>query len=483
MLISYKGVNMKNILVVGASGYVGSQLVPVLAQQGYRVTATGRDIAVLQKRHWSNLDNVTIVELDLSVRSDFSPILNNIDVVYFLVHGMMHGHDFVDVELNNAKNFNEQLNNSSVQQVIYLGSLQPTSGQSEHFIARKETGNILRKSKAVVTELRAGIIVGPGSAAFEVMRDFVYHLPIIITPKWMTSHNSPIALENLLYYLTELLKFSPKTHQIFDIAGPELLTYKQQMQIIGKLAGKKVRILPLSILTPKMAAHWFKVITSVPTNIAKALVGGLSYDLTANGADIQALIPQQLISFEQAVANTLEREKDIIDTMIWGFDKDALSRWKPGYGYYPKEAGYKLKTTVSSEQLWEKIQLIGTEEGYFFANILWRIREWIDYFVGGNSLQRYRCDPKKLSLGDRVDSWKVISIEENEFLSLLFGMKAPGLGRLEFTIIDKGDYRELDIRAWWHPAGLWGLLYWFAMMPAHLFIFKGMTKAIVKKCK
>ena len=473
---------VKNILVLGASGYVGSQLVPLLAQKGYNVTATGRDLKSLQKCTWSRLDNVNIVQLDLSISCDLSLILKNVDVVFFLVHGMSHGDDFVDIELYNAQNISDKLKKSQVKQIIYLGSLQPISGHSKHFIARKKTGDILRESNVIVTELRAGIIVGPGSAAFEVMRDFVYHLPIILTPKWMTSRNSPIALENLLYYLVELLKFSPETHQIFDIAGPELLTYKKQMQIIGRLAGKKVRIIPLAFLTPKMAAYWFKIITSVPTNIAKALVGGLQYDLTADGKKIQALIPQKLLSFEQAVAKTLSNEIDIIDSVIWGFDADALSRWQPGYSYYPKQAGYTLKTTVSAQSLWQQIQLIGTQEGYFFANILWRIREGIDHLVGGNSLRRYRRDPNTLALGDRIDSWKVIAINENTFLSLLFGMKAPGLGRLEFNIVDKGTYRELDIRAWWHPAGLWGLLYWFAMMPAHLFIFKGMTKAIVKKC-
>lgn len=474
---------IKNILVVGASGYVGSQLVPLLAQQGHNVTATGRDLKILEKRAWSKLDNIKIVQLNLNIDTDLSLILQNIDVVYFLVHGMSHGHDFVNFELNIAKNFTEYLKQSQVKQLIYLGSLQPTVSNSKHFIARKKTGDILRSSNVIVTELRAGIIVGPGSAAFEVMHDFVFHLPVMITPKWIDSHNSPIALENLLYYLLELLKFTPKVHQIMDVAGPELITYKQQMQIIAKLMGKKARIIPLSILTPRLASYWFKIITSVPTNIAKALVGGLQHDLTANGKDIQALIPQSLLTFEQAVAKTLKQEIDIIDSEVWGFDRDALARWRPGYGYYPKQAGYTLKTDLSAEALWQQIQLIGTEQGYFFANILWRIREWMDHVVGGDALRRYRRHPNKLALGDRIDSWKVIGLKDNESLSLLLGMKAPGLGRLEFNIEDKGTHRVLDIRAWWHPAGFSGLLYWFAMMPPHLFIFNGMAKAIVKKCK
>jgi uncharacterized protein YbjT (DUF2867 family) len=474
---------IKNILVVGASGYVGSQLVPLLAQQGHNVTATGRDRKLLEKRAWSKFDNIQIVQLNLSNDTNLSLILKDIDVVYFLVHGMSHGHDFVNVELNIAKNFTAYLKQSQVKQLIYLGSLQPSVEHSEHFIARKKTGDILRSSNVIVTELRAGIIVGPGSAAFEVMRDFVFHLPVLITPKWIDSHNSPIALENLLYYLIELLKFTPDAHKIMDVAGPELITYKKQMQIIAGLTGKKVHIIPLSILTPKLASYWFKIITSVPTNIAKALVGGLQYDLTANGKDIQSLIPQALLSFEQAVDKTLKREIDVIDSEVWGFDRDALSRWRPGYGYYPKQAGYTLKTDLSAESLWQQIQLIGTEQGYFFANILWRIREWMDHVVGGDALLRYRRHPDKLALGDRIDSWKVIGLKDNESLSLLLGMKAPGLGRLEFNIEDKGEYRVLDIRAWWHPAGFSGLLYWFVMMPPHLFIFNGMAKAIVKKCK
>ncbi|MFQ3176866.1 MAG: hypothetical protein ACJAYB_002137 [Psychromonas sp.] len=473
----------KNILVVGASGYVGSQLVVALAQQGYHVTATARDLAVLAKQSWSRRANIKIVTLDLTLNTDLSHILQDIDVVFYLVHSMNYGPNFVDIELSNAKNFSEQLKTSQVKQLVYLGSLQPASSDSKHFVARKKTGDILRESNVIVTELRAGIIVGAGSAVFEVMRDVVYHLPVMIMPKCINSHNSPIALKNLLYYLLALLKLPATAHKIFDVAGPELITYQKQLQIIANLMGKKVHIIPLSILTPKVAALGFKIITSVPTNIAKALVEGMCYDLTADGSDIQFLIPQPLLSYEQAVAQTLANEQEIINSDTWGFDPDALSYWQPGYAYYPKQAGHCLKTDASAECLWQQIQLIGTQKGYFYANYLWRIREGIDHLAGGNSLTRYRSHPDKIALGDRIDSWKVIGLKENQFLSLLMGMKAPGLGRLEFNIVDKGAYRELDIRAWWHPAGFSGLLYWFALMPAHLFIFKGMTKAIVKKSK
>ena len=474
---------IKTILVVGASGYVGSHLVPELANSGYQVKATGRNLNLLQKRGWDAIPNIELIELDLNKSSGLDKLLAGIDAVFFLVHGMNHGHDFIDIELDAARNFSQALKASSVQRVIYLGALQAEKENSKHLQARKMTGEILRESDIPVTELRAGIIVGPGSAAFEVMRDFVYHLPIIVTPKWVKSRTSPIALRNLLHYLLELLHYTPCRHQIMDVAGPEMLSYETQMRKLGEHAGKKVRVFALPLLTPSMAACWLKIITSVPSNIARALVGGLGFDLPANGTAIQSLIPQYLLSYDEAVEECLSHENEVVRSEIWGFDPDALARWQAGYGYYPKQAGYSLKTDATSEQLWHQIQLIGGKEGYFYANFLWRIREWMDHLIGGEALTRYRRDPQELKLGDKVDSWKVINITPNRFLSLLFGMKAPGLGRLEFTIDDKGDYREVDIRAWWHPAGFSGLLYWFAMMPAHLFIFRGMAHALVKRCK
>ncbi|PSV47574.1 DUF2867 domain-containing protein [Photobacterium indicum] len=474
---------IKTILVVGASGYVGSHLVPELVNSGYKVKATGRSLKLLKKRGWGAIPNIELHELDLSKDTDLKPLLEGVDAVFFLVHGMNHGHDFIDIELGAARHFSQGLKLSNVKRVIYLGALQSDSSDSKHLLARKMTGEILRESAIPVTELRAGIVIGPGSAAFEVMRDFVYHLPIMLTPKWVKSRNSPIALHNLLHYLLELLKFEPTRHQIMDVAGPEPLTYEAQMRSLGKLMGKNIHVVPLSFLTPTMAAYWLKIITSVPTNIAKALIGGLRFDLPADGTAIQSLIPQHLLPYDEAVKEALRQETEVVRSEIWGFDPDALARWQTGYGYYPKQAGYTLKTDASAEDLWRQVQLVGGKEGYFFANSLWQIREWMDFAIGGDALKRYRRDPNTLEQGDKIDSWKVIKLVPNKFLSLLFGMKAPGLGRLEFTIEDKGDHREIDIRAWWHPEGFSGLLYWFAMMPAHLFIFRGMTYALVKRCK
>lgn len=473
----------KTILVVGASGYVGSHLVPELLNQGHHVKATGRNLQLLRKRGWNDLDNLELIYLDLNDGSDLTDLFHDVDIVFFLVHGMNHGHDFIDFELDCARHFSQYLEHSQVEQVIYLGALQSEDAASTHLLARKETGNILRNSGKTIVELRAGIIIGPGSAAFEVMRDFVSHLPVMLTPQWVSSRNSPIALRNLLFYLTDLTKKNNNENLIFDVAGPEQLTYRDQMVRLGTLLNKKIRVIPLKFLSPAMAAYWLRFITSVPTNIARALINGLQYDLPADGSKLQQYIPQVLISYDDAVSEALEMNDEIIDSEIWGFDPDALSRWQSNYGYYPKQAGYTLKTDASAEDLWRQVQLVGGKEGYFFANSLWRIREWMDSMIGGNALERYRRDPQHLQLGDRIDSWKVISLEENHFLSLLFGMKAPGLGRLEFTINDHGDHRSVDIRAWWHPKGFKGLLYWFAMMPAHLFIFRGMTLQLVKRCK
>ncbi|MCW8334423.1 DUF2867 domain-containing protein [Vibrio paucivorans] len=472
---------MKNVLVLGASGYVGSQLLPQFLDQGYNVTASARHIDYLKARTTPH-PNLKFKYLDLADTNETSALLPQFDLVYFLVHGMAEGHDFIDYEISLAHNVKNALKGSPVQHVIYLSAIQPNNGSSPHLQARKQTGDVLRSSGVPITEIRAGVIVGPGSAAFEIMRDFVYNLPILIAPKWVDSRANPIALKNLNHYLIQLAKHSPTDSNIFEAGGPDTLTYREQFSIIAKAANKPLRLWSTPLMTPNIASYWLGVVTSVPSNIGRALLAGLTHDYVANASPLQSKFPQSLVSFEQMVQESLESEGTFIRSNVWGYDPTALERWQAGFGYYPKQAGASIKTSLPASVLWKVARKLGSrEEGYFFANILWRTREWLDIFFGGKRPIRRSPPGPELQVGDFIDSWKVIRREPNQFLSLLFGMKGPGLGRLEVTIRDLGDERELNVTAWWHPKGFLGLLYWFAMMPAHLFIFFGMVRAIVKK--
>ncbi|MGO1298862.1 MAG: DUF2867 domain-containing protein [Vibrio sp.] len=474
---------MTDIIVLGSSGYIGSQLVPLLLSQGHTVTATARHRETLEKRFPAH-PNLTLNTLDLADSEAVNTLLPHFDTVFFLVHGMSHGDYFVDYELSLASNVSHALHGSKVKHVIYLSALQPENGSSEHVTARKKTGEILRASGVAISELRAGIIIGPGSAAFEIMRDFVYNLPVLITPKWVDAKANPIALDNLNHYLLSLVIEPPSEHQTLEVGGPNVLTYREQFKILSRLANKPYRLWSTSLLTPAMASHWLTLITSVPAPIGKALLGGLAHDFIANSTPIATRFPQHLLTYEEAVSAAIEQDGDFIRSKVWGYDPVALHRWHPGFGYYAKQAGATISTDVSAQALWQVIQQTGSrQQGYFYANPLWRLREWLDIFVGaGRPIRRSPPGPE-LQVGDYIDSWKVIRSEPNQFLSLLFGLRAPGLGRLEFTIREDSGQRKLDIRAWWHPKGCRGLLYWFAMMPAHLFIFRGMVRVIEKKAR
>lgn len=473
----------KQILVLGSSGYVGSQLVPLLLELGHHVTAASRNIDYLTARVQPH-ENLSIEYLDLIDKDETIRVVKNHDLVFFLVHGMAHGHDFLDYELSLAINFKEALLLSEVKHVVYLSAIQPQTGNSEHLHARMKTGEIIREASIPVTEFRAGVIIGPGSAAFEIMKDFTYNLPILIAPKWVDSKANPIALSNLNHYLLAQLNEQPTEHLYYEVGGPDILSYREQFAVICDAINRPLRLWSTSLLTPKMASYWLGMVTSVPSNIGRALLAGLEHDYVADSQKIRTKYPQPLIRYRDAVFNAVKSEGEFVRSNIWGYDPAALQRWQPGYGYYPKNAGASIKTEQTSQDLWRVIEKLGSKkEGYFFANALWRTREWLDIFVGGGLPKRKAPSGPNLKVGDSIDSWKVIRCDENRFLSLLFGMKAPGLGRLECTITDHGDYRELDVRAWWHPEGFKGLLYWFAMMPAHLFIFKGMVKAIVKKSR
>ncbi|OEE65907.1 NAD(P)-dependent oxidoreductase [Enterovibrio norvegicus FF-33] len=469
------------ILVLGATGYIGRHLVSALLSQQYPVVATSRDLSSLQNIPWSGHPNLELHQVDLHDSGDLSSVLSDVSTVFYLVHGMASGSDFYQYELDMAHHMSRAVSKSDVERVIYLGATQPDNVSSSHLAARKATGNILRDSGKQVIELRAGIIIGSGSAAFEVMRDIVSHLPVVTAPASIRSASCPIALETMIGYLTKLVSLPVDGSPTFDARGPETISYEDQMRRFARIINKRVAIFKVPLLTPRIATHWLSLVTTVPKPIAQSLIQGLEYDLVPTGEDISSLIPSPQISFERAVESALAEESDVVRNDLWGFDPDAVARWHKGYGYYPKQAGFTVDTDASAHTLWQKICNVGGDEGYFFGDALWTLRAYMDAAIGGDALKKRRPDGETLKTGDYIDSWKVIKCEENRHLSLLFGMKAPGLGRLEFTIVDHGEHRSLDIRAWWHPAGFSGLLYWFAMMPAHLFIFRGMAFALAKK--
>ena len=465
------------VLVLGASGYIGQHLVAELSARGHTVRAAARHIDRLEKQQ---LPGVTCHSLDLEWPVSLPALLEGVETLYYLVHGMGESRDFLAHERQVALNVRDALRQVPVKQIIFLSSLQaPAHEQSEHLRARQATGNILREAGIPLTELRAGIIVGAGSAAFEVMRDMVYNLPVLTPPRWVRSRTTPIALENLLVYLAGLLEYPASEHRVFEAAGPEELTYQQQFEHFMAVSGRHRPLIPIPFPTSWISVWFLNVITSVPPTIAKALIQGLKHDLLADDRELRALIPQKLITFDEAVRQTLEEEKKLVNSSDWGYDEHAFARWRPEYGYFAKQAGYTVKTPASLAALWQVVNRLGGREGYFFGNILWKTRAAMDLLVG-HKLAKGRPAHARLKTGDSVDSWKVIIVEPEKQLSLLFGMKAPGLGRLSFTLVDRGDHRELDVRAWWHPHGMPGLLYWLLMIPAHLFIFRGMARRIAK---
>jgi len=467
----------KRILVLGASGYIGRHLIVQLAAAGHQVIAAARHIDALKKQA---IPGVEYHAVDLHDPEFPRRLLEQVDTLYYLIHSMGDGANFVALEQQAATHLRNALKQQPVKQIIFLSSLQVAENQhSPHLQARQLTAEILRDSGIPVTELRAGIVIGSGSAAFEVMRDMVYNLPVLTPPRWVRSRTTPIALDNLLYYLVHLLDIPASSHRILEAAGPEVLSYQQQFERFMEISGKHRPLIPIPLPVRWISVWFLNLITSVPPTLASALIQGLKHDLLADDRQLRQLISQPLISFDDAVRSALEDQHKLSDALNWGNDPQALNRWQPDYGFFARQAGCTVTTSASLEELWKVVNQLGGKQGYFFGNALWKTRALMDRLMG-HKLATGRPERNLLEIGDYVDSWKVIVADSRQELTLLFGMKAPGLGRLTFRLSDLGHQRQLDVRAWWHPAGMPGLLYWLVMSPAHLFIFRGMAHKIVR---
>lgn len=472
---------MPLVLVFGASGYIGTWLVPRLAREPLRIRAVSRDQRVLKARDW---EAVEVVEADALDPVSLPAALAGVDTAFYLVHSMSAGKGFGQLDLEAAENFASAAEKAGVRRIVYLGGLVPDDADSEHIRSRAETGDRLRMGGVPVTEVRAGIIIGPGSAAFEVMRDLVLHLPVMTTPRWVRAVSPPIALDNLLEYLVRIGFVEEAAGRIYDAAGPEQVSYEDLMCTLADVAGKRrPLIISVPVLTPRLSAYWLGLVTAVPTSVARALIGGLKHDFQADDADLKRLVPQPLLGVRDAIeaAFAAEREHRVVGR--WREGAFPLRDYSHDVAYYAKQAGGQAFTTAPPGAVWAQVESIGGKNRYYFANWLWTIREFMDWCVGGPGLSRGRRDPDTLRLGDTLDSWTVLGVDEPRRLTLKLGMKAPGSGVLEFEITPEPGGSRVRITAYWHPKGFWGLAYWFSLVPAHLFLFRGWTRAIARRAE
>jgi len=468
-------------LVFGASGYIGSHLAPYLAARGLPVRASSRNIGVLEGREWHGIE---LAAADALRPDSLDAVLDDVDIAYYLVHSMAAGKNFPELDAAAARNFAAAAARQGVQRIVYLGGLVPESPRSTHLRSREETGDILRAGSVPVTEIRAGMIIGPGSAAWEVIRDLVNHLPVMITPRWVFSRSTPIALSNLLRYLADAPMLPETAGKTYDVGGADDLTYEEIMRQYAALVNRKPRIIPVRVLTPRLSSYWLRLVTSVPTNIARALIDGLSQDVIATDDRLAKLVPQRLLGFREAAVEALEADRKHAVPARWVEGALACREFSPEYGFYSKQAGGSAISSAGKDALWRVVCRVGNRGDFFYAGPLWWLRRILDWAIGGPSFRRRRRHPDELRTGDVVDAWRVIAMQPGRQLTLLMEMKSPGAGVLEFDIEDAdSDRRRIRVTAYFHPAGVWGIAYWLALLPFHSLIFRGMTREIAKRAE
>lgn len=465
-------------LVMGASGYIGTHLVPLLVERGHTVRAAARNFAVLEARGWPTVE---CVGADVLREETLDAALAGIEVAYYLVHAMGSGSQFARLDREGARNFRRAAERAGVQRIVYLGGLQPPGDPSAHLESRAETGAILRDGPIPVTELRAGIVVGAGSAAFEVIRDLVFHLPVMVTPRWVRSRTQPIALRDLLEYLVRVAEIPETTGHTYDVGGPDILSYAEMMQQFAHVTGKRIVILPLPVLTPRLSSYWLDLVTAVPANIARPLIDGLRHDLLARDEAIRALIPLDLHPYSAAVRQALETERAQATPARWTEGALAYRAARPDVSYFSKRTSATSTTAASVPGAWTAITSLGGRRGWPAYNWLWQLRAVLDRLIGGPGMRRGRRHPTDVHVGDIIDWWRVVAVDPGRRLTLLAEMRMPGSAVLELEATpDPGGGATITVAAYFNPAGVWGLLYWLALIPVHRRIFTALAGGLAR---
>lgn len=483
---------VNRILVTGATGYIGGRLVPELLNRGYHVRAFTRSKKKLENRPWSNHPNAEIFSGDVFDQEILKKACEGCSAAYYLVHSMLPGQkDFKEADREAALNMKKAAEESFLERIIYLGGLGEDSADlSKHLKSRAEVSRILSSGKVPVTTLRAAMIIGSGSASFEILRYLVDRLPVMITPKWLETPSQPIAIRNVIEYLVEALAHEETLDKSFDIGGSEVLTYRRLMQIYAEEAKLPKRlVIPVPVLTPRLSSYWIHLVTPVPASIARPLAEGLKNPVVCQNNEIQKKIPQKVLSPRESIAHALKRLGSAHIISHWT-DAGKMPPVESVYAGDPKWAGgtilkdqQEALTDQKIESLWMVISAIGGLNGWYYANLLWVIRGFLDKVFGGVGLRRGRRDPQDLSSGDALDFWRVLSVKRESHLVLLAEMKLPGIATLEFKLTPKDGKTLVTQTALFKPRGLLGILYWYLLLPFHFFIFTGLLNQILKRAR
>jgi uncharacterized protein YbjT (DUF2867 family) len=482
------GMRSEPVLVTGATGYVGGRLVPLLLDAGYRVRVMGRSMAKLACRPWAGHPNAELVTADVFDRDSLKGAAQGCWAAFYLVHSMTsRTKDFAEADRRAAHNMADVCAAAGVKRLIYLGGLGEDSPDlSEHLRSRTEVARILASGSVPVTFLRAAVILGSGSASFEMLRYLTERLPVMTTPTWVQTPCQPIAIRNVLGYLKGCLEHDETVGRRFDIGGPDILTYGSLIRLYAEEAGLPRRIIiPVKVLSPRLSSWWVHLVTPIPSSIARPLIEGLKNPVVCRENSIRELIPQELISCRQAIRLALQRIRQHGVETCWS-DAGPLEvpEWTQcGDAAYAGgtiyECGYRAVIASPSPEVWDRIQVIGGATGWYFADFLWRIRGAMDRWVGGIGLRRGRRDPSALRIGDALDFWRVLDVNPPSGLTLLAEMKLPGEAVMEISVEPlAGDRTELQLLSRFLPKGLWGMIYWYALYPFHQWIYAGMLKRL-----
>ena len=477
----------KLILVTGATGYVGGRLVPRLLEAGYRVRCLVRDPSRLEGFAWAS--RVDVVTCDMSKPTRAAELMSGVSAAYYLIHGQQGGQVNAERDLQMARNFASAAEQAGIERIIYLGELvDPTARLSPYLRSRHETGSQLRYSHVPVTEFRAGMIVGSGSALFEMIRYLTEREPVLVCPAWFYSQAQPIAIRDVLSYLIAALDSPESIGRVIEIGGPTRLTYADMLLGYAKERDLKRRLIRTPFYAPRLSAYWVHMVTPIHWRVVLPLIEGLRANLIVRDDAAKRLFPKiQPIDFQTAVHLALGRiQRDNVETSWSDALVTVMGNVRP-YTFTVEEGMYierrQMLVDLPPETVFRSYTGIGGERGWLFMDWSWAFRGWLDKLVGGVGLRRGRRHPDEIRAGESLDFWRVEQVEQNRLMRLRAEMKLPGKAWLQFESAPEGGQTLLTVTAYFAPHGFFGFAYWYAMWPFHKFIFDGLTRGIASRAR